>query len=131
MALPMKQFILWTIGITVLGLCLMEPGFALWSKLLPSMRLGSIPIGTDSPLYMLDMTFGLALVAISEEVIFRGLTFTALKKRSYSIPKIFLISAIIFGLIHWSQGPCRRGNSNHRVRPHGLHVLNKINIPDH
>ncbi|WP_320174209.1 type II CAAX endopeptidase family protein [Maridesulfovibrio sp.] len=104
-ALSMKQFILWTLGITTLGLCLDEPGFALWSKLLPSLRLGSIPIVTGSPLYMLDMTFGLALVAISEEIIFRGLAFTALKDRSYSIPQVFLISAIIFGLIHWSQGP--------------------------
>ncbi|WP_321401647.1 type II CAAX endopeptidase family protein [Maridesulfovibrio sp.] len=104
-ALPFKQLILWTIGITALGLCLDEPGFALWSKLLPAMRLGSIPIGTDSPLYTLDMTIGLALVAISEEIIFRGLAFTALRKRKQSIPKIFLISAIIFGLIHWSQGP--------------------------
>ncbi|WP_415714933.1 CPBP family intramembrane glutamic endopeptidase [Maridesulfovibrio sp.] len=103
--LPFKQLILWTIGITALGLCLDEPGFALWSKLLPAMRLGSIPIGTDSPLYTLDMTIGLALVAISEEIIFRGLAFTALRKRKQSIPKIFLISAIIFGLIHWSQGP--------------------------
>ncbi|NDV28436.1 CPBP family intramembrane glutamic endopeptidase [Desulfovibrio sp. JC010] len=104
-SLPFKKFILWTVGITALGLILDEPGFALWSKLLPTLRLGSIPIGTDSPLYALDMTVGLALVAISEEIIFRGLAFSALKDRNYSIPKIFLISAIIFGLIHWSQGP--------------------------
>ncbi|MDC7217488.1 MAG: CPBP family intramembrane metalloprotease, partial [Spirochaetales bacterium] len=104
-ALPLNKLILWTLGITALGLCLDEPGFVLWAKLLPTMRLGSIPIGTDSPLYMLDMTLGLALVAISEEVIFRGLAYTALRDRNYSIPKVFLISAIIFGLIHWSQGP--------------------------
>ncbi|WP_415719487.1 CPBP family intramembrane glutamic endopeptidase [Maridesulfovibrio sp.] len=103
--LPPKKFIIWTLGITALGLCLDEPGFTLWSKLLPSIRLGSIPIGTDSPLYMLDMTLGLALVAISEEIIFRGLAFTSLKTSQYSPRKIFLISAIIFGLIHWSQGP--------------------------
>ncbi|WP_319763967.1 CPBP family intramembrane glutamic endopeptidase [Maridesulfovibrio sp.] len=103
--MPLKRLILWTLGITIFGLCLDEPGFTLWSKLLPSMRLGSIPIGADSPLYMLDMTLGLALVAIAEEVIFRGLAFTTLKERGYSIPKIFLLSAVIFGLIHWSQGP--------------------------
>jgi len=51
------------------------------------------------------MTLGLALVAISEEVLFRGFAFNALKERNYSIHKIFLISALIFGLIHWSQGP--------------------------
>ncbi|WP_421903452.1 CPBP family intramembrane glutamic endopeptidase [Maridesulfovibrio sp.] len=104
-ALPLNKLILWTLGITALGLCLDEPGFALWSKLLPSLRLGSIPIETDSPLYILDMTIGLALVAISEEITFRGLAFTTLKNRNYSIPKIFTISALIFGMIHWSQGP--------------------------
>lgn len=103
--LPAKQLIVWTIGIIALGLCLDEPGFVLWSKLLPPMRLGSIPIGPHSPLYMLDMTIGLALVAISEEIIFRGLAFTTLKSRNYSILKIFLISGLAFGFIHWSQGP--------------------------
>ncbi|TIH13717.1 CPBP family intramembrane metalloprotease [Marinifilum sp. JC120] len=103
--LPFRQLIFWTMGITILGLCLDEPGFALWSKLLPPLRLGSIPISPESPLYTLDMTLGLALVAISEEVLFRGFAFSALKERNYSIHKIFLISALIFGLIHWSQGP--------------------------
>lgn len=101
---PLK-FISWTIGITALGLCLDEPGFALWGKMLPAFRIGSIPIGTDSPLYTLDMTLGLALVAVAEEVIFRGLAFSALKERGFSTPAILLISGLIFGLIHWSQGP--------------------------
>ncbi len=100
-----KQFISWTSGMTALGLCLDEPGFALWSKLLPAFRLGSIPIGTDSSLYMLDMTVGLALVAAAEEIIFRGLAFSAFKERGYPEIRLFIVSAIIFGLIHWSQGP--------------------------
>jgi len=104
-SLPLKKLVLWTTGITILGLFLDEPGFALWSKLLPAMRIGSIPIGPDSQLYTLDMTFGLALVAVSEEIIFRGLAFTTLKDSNDSPRKIFLFSAIIFGLIHWSQGP--------------------------
>lgn len=99
------RFIGWTIGITTLGLCLDEPGFTLWNKLLPSLKLGSVPIGADSPLYTLDMTVGLTLVAIAEEVIFRALAFSALRGKGLSIPKTFLISALIFGLIHWSQGP--------------------------
>lgn len=103
--LPPLKFIGWTIGITALGICLDEPGFALWNQILPSMRLGSVPIGADSPLYTLDMTLGLALVAIAEEVIFRGMAFSALKARNFSTAKIFLISGLIFGMIHWSQGP--------------------------
>ncbi|WP_432734751.1 CPBP family intramembrane glutamic endopeptidase [Maridesulfovibrio sp. FT414] len=103
--LPAMQFALWTTGMTTLGLCLDEPGFALWSKILPPLRLGSIPISTDSPLYMLDMTFGLALVAVSEEIIFRGLAFSALRNKRMSTKWIFLVTGVVFGLIHWSQGP--------------------------
>ncbi|SDK60122.1 hypothetical protein SAMN05660337_0950 [Maridesulfovibrio ferrireducens] len=101
---PIK-FILWTIGITLLGLCLDEPGFALWNKILPSFKLGTIPIGADSTLYTFDMTVGLMLVAIAEEIIFRGLTFTVLKEKGVSPAAIFIISGIAFGLIHWSAGP--------------------------
>lgn len=104
-SLPAKKFILWTAGITALGLCLDEPGFAFWSEILPSFRLGGIPVGPDSALYMLDMTLGLALVAIAEEVVFRGLVFSTLRERGRSVPATFFYSAIIFGFIHWSQGP--------------------------
>ncbi|WP_320172018.1 type II CAAX endopeptidase family protein [Maridesulfovibrio sp.] len=104
-SLSKGRFLSWTAGMTVLGLCLDEPGFAFWNGILPSLRLGSIPIGPDSPLYMLDMTIGLALVAVAEEIIFRGLVFSALKEKGYSTPAVFMTSAAIFGLIHWSQGP--------------------------
>ncbi|MBI9111704.1 CPBP family intramembrane glutamic endopeptidase [Maridesulfovibrio ferrireducens] len=104
-ALSPIKFILWTIGITLLGLCLDEPGFAIWSKILPSFKLGTIPIGPGSPLYTLDMTVGLMLVAIAEEIIFRGLAFTMLKEKGFSPAAIFIISGIAFGLIHWSAGP--------------------------
>ena len=103
--IPPLKLINWTIGITIIGLCLDEPGFYLWAKILPSFRLGSIPIGPDSQLYNLDMTVGLMLVAIAEEIIFRALAFNALKERGFSTQKIFIISGLIFGLIHWSQGP--------------------------
>ncbi len=104
-ALSPNRFIFWTLFITTLGLCLDEPGFSIWGKILPSINLGSIPIGQESPYYVLDMTVGLALVAIAEEVIFRGLAFTALKEKGYSPSSVFIISGIAFGLIHWSAGP--------------------------
>ena len=103
--LPPKRFIFWTFFITILGLCFDEPGFSIWSEIFPSIKLGSIPIGQDSPYYMLDMSVGLALVAVAEEVIFRGLAFTALKEKGYSPSAVFIISGLAFGLIHWSAGP--------------------------
>jgi hypothetical protein len=103
--IPPIKFILWTIGITLLGLCLDEPGFALWSKILPFFKLGTIPIGPDSTFYTFDMTIGLMLVAIAEEIIFRGLAFTVLKEKGFSPAAIFILSGITFGLIHWSAGP--------------------------
>lgn len=55
-------------------------------------------------LFALDMTLGLGLVAVSEEIVFRGLALSALKTFTRNPVVILLASSLVFALIHWSTG---------------------------
>ena len=62
---------------------------------------------SDPFLYWLDLTFGLLLVAISEELVFRKFMLKFLEFLKLSYWKILFFSAMIFSLMHWSNGPGR------------------------
>ena len=51
-----------------------------------------------------DLTLGLALTAVSEEIVFRGALLTVLCRR-FSRFNSGLISMIIFSTMHWGAGP--------------------------
>lgn len=66
--------------------------------------LGGFP-GITSPLWnWIDLTLGLFMVGIVEETIFRGYMQTFLSRYIRSPWAIVAISAVLFGLIHWSLG---------------------------
>jgi len=67
-------------------------------------RLGGIPAITNPFWHQFDFYGGLLLVAIVEELVFRGLFYIVLKKYTQNSVWIVLMSAIAFGLIHWSAG---------------------------
>ena len=75
-----------------------------WRDQLPWTGIGTVPYDIDSPLAFWDYWFGLALVAVSEEVIFRGLALSACRKLKLHPILIFILPAVIFALIHWSSG---------------------------
>ena len=52
----------------------------------------------------LDITAGLALTAIAEELVFRRLFYNVLRPFFTSSVLFVLASAVVFGLIHWSGG---------------------------
>jgi len=55
-------------------------------------------------LYWTDVTFGLALTAVSEEFVFRGV-FAKLMAPYLNSPVVMIaVSALVFALIHWSHG---------------------------
>ena len=54
---------------------------------------------------LFDLTFGLSLVAISEEIIYRGLLAALVVRFFPGTFWLFIIPSIIFALIHWSHGP--------------------------
>jgi len=62
----------------------------------------------QSPLfYWLDLTVGLLLVAITEELVFRKFALKWLEARNVRPLLIVLISALVFALMHWGSGPGR------------------------
>ena len=75
----------------------------LLSYWLPMGRLGAYP-RPEGFLYFLDLTFGLALVAYHEEIVYRRLAAAALGPRCRSGAMLILASATLFGLYHWWTG---------------------------
>lgn len=66
--------------------------------------LGGMP-PIPSPLWnWLDLTLGLALVAVCEELVFRGYLAAWLERFTRNPVTIVLLSSVAFGLIHWSGG---------------------------
>ena len=72
--------------------------------LLPQTILFSYPPIGDPALYWFDMTFGLALTAVSEELAFRKVLWHWLRPRLASTTTLYFLSAALFGLCHWSHG---------------------------
>ena len=74
----------------------------LWN-ILPDLSLGQYP-RTTGWLHLLDLTFGLALVAIHEELIFRRLARVAFSRLGNGLAMIATTS-LLFALYHWWTGP--------------------------
>ena len=53
----------------------------------------------------IDLTFGLLLVSISEELCFRGILLCTLRKVTDKMVTICIISSILFSVWHFSRGP--------------------------
>ena len=59
----------------------------------------------DSPvLYWTDITFGLVLTAVSEELVFRGAFARLMARALPGAAAMVVASAVFFALIHWSHG---------------------------
>lgn len=71
--------------------------------LFPETRLGDYP-RLGGWLYLFDLTCGLALVALHEEMVFRRLAAAALETWCRREITLVLASAIIFALYHWWTG---------------------------
>ena len=81
-----------------------EIAYPLIDDALPETALQEMPEIRSASVFWLDMTFGLALTAIAEELVFRHLFFSIVRP-SFTSPAFFvLVSALLFGLIHWSGG---------------------------
>ncbi|MBL7213547.1 MAG: CPBP family intramembrane metalloprotease [Desulfobacteraceae bacterium] len=67
-------------------------------------HLGEMP-EIKSPLWRwIDLTIGLLMVGIFEELVFRGYLYTFITRYTRRPWIIIGISAIVFGFIHWSEG---------------------------
>jgi uncharacterized protein len=98
----------WSAAFIVLHLVRFELG-PLLHQVLPNISLGRYP-QPFGPLYLFDMTFGVALVAIHEELFFRRAMRDALAGLR-SGTAIVVVSAVLFALHHWWTGiPNMLGN---------------------
>ncbi len=95
-----------TLVLCLFAAVMITAGENLVARLVPDLALGGYPIDEGTPLYFYDLIFGLAIVAVSEEVLSRGLACAALTGLwgRRAVP-VFLVSAAIFALLHWSGGP--------------------------
>lgn len=67
----------------------------------PSWDLFDWPKGIGPWLKALDLSFGLALTAYAEEFLFRRLALSVLPG---SLAARVIVSSLLFGLVHWSEG---------------------------
>jgi membrane protease YdiL (CAAX protease family) len=89
---------------TLVGVFIDQNGYLVLDGLRGYPPLGKIP-DIDSTLWKwIDLTAGLFMVGICEEFIFRGYMCTYLTLYTRKPSLIIAISALAFGLIHWSGG---------------------------
>lgn len=69
-----------------------------------SLVLFRYPPLTPGLLYWTDISFGLALTAVSEEFVFRGVFAVMVARYLPGTTAMVLVSAVVFALIHWSHG---------------------------
>lgn len=91
--------------IAVLAVLFIEQnGPLLLKKLFRDAPLGSIPEIPDPLWKWIDLSAGLLMVGIFEEIVFRGYLLTFLRQYTRQPTAFILFSALAFGLIHWSGG---------------------------
>jgi len=101
--IPFRSGLMWLLLLTATGLLIDQVGWRFLEQHLPHTQLASMPKIKNSFVNIFDLTFGVALVALSEEIVFRGYCYSALHDR-LSPPALVALSVVLFGMIHWSQG---------------------------
>lgn len=86
------------------GTLLDQNAYALVARLPGYAALGGMPAITSPTWNWIDLTLGLLLVALLEELVFRGLAHAALSRITDQPVVIVVVSGLAFGLIHWSGG---------------------------
>jgi uncharacterized protein len=102
--LSFRAFLFWSLYLVFVGLIIFFILEEILLKILPDIHFFNYPKYDNSYSKIIDLTFGLIIVALTEELIFRGYCYSYLTEKGYSYIKIVVISSIIFGLIHWSVG---------------------------
>jgi membrane protease YdiL (CAAX protease family) len=90
--------------VALVGTVIDQNGYQLIAKLPGYQSLGGMPAITSPVWNWIDLTFGLFVVGICEELIFRGFLHTFINRYTENSCAIVVISSVAFGLIHWSLG---------------------------
>lgn len=101
----LKQGIAWSIVLTLTGILIDQVGWRFFMKVLPATQLiSAYPKITNRYVDAFDLTVGIVLVSVSEELIFRGYFYSVVKHYVKKPFVLVVLSAFVFGLIHWSMG---------------------------
>ncbi len=98
------SFLTICLAMTLVGTAIDQNAYTLIEKLPGYPPLGRMPAITNPIWNWIDLTFGLLMVGIFEELVFRGYMYTFLRRYTQSMFAIVIISSVAFGLIHWSAG---------------------------
>ena len=90
--------------VAIAGTIIDQNGYRLLEKLPGYPSLGGMPVIENTVWNWIDLTLGLLLVGVVEELVFRGYMHTFLRKFTKRWSLIVVVSAVIFGFIHWSLG---------------------------
>ena len=103
--LPWRPLLFWTVGLSLLGVAIDQsvPGWMMAAGY--DWRLFGFPAIDSSAVLAFDLSFGLALTAVSEEVVFRGFAILALLPFIRRPVVLVLGSSLLFGAVHWGLGP--------------------------
>ena len=97
-------FLLTFLIVTLAGTIIDRNAYQLIAALPGYSSLGGMPAITSHLWDWIDLTFGLLMVGIFEELVFRGYMRTFIGRYTQNPAVIIIVSSIAFGLIHWSLG---------------------------
>jgi membrane protease YdiL (CAAX protease family) len=98
------SFLVVFLVLALVGTTIDQNGYQIVAKFPGYSSLGGMPAITNPAWNWIDLTFGLLMVGILEELIFRGYMHTFISRYTKNSFAIVVISAVAFGLIHWSLG---------------------------
>jgi membrane protease YdiL (CAAX protease family) len=103
LGVPLWELALWIAAIVVVDQFLCDPIRRIIDDVLPGTKLGAYPKMTGW-LYFIDSTLGLALVAASEEFLFRRCARHVVQNFFGDRYAMIAITSVIFGAYHWWTG---------------------------
>jgi len=100
----LARFVIGFATMSLLGILMNENLHGLFIQIFGSAHLGAMPQIKTHAWEQFDLTFGLFMVGVTEELVFRGILYRVLSGWTGNRGVIVAVSALIFGLIHWSNG---------------------------
>jgi membrane protease YdiL (CAAX protease family) len=101
--IPFRSGLVWLLLLTTTGILIDQVAWRFLEQHLPYTQLAIMPKIKSPFVNIFDLIFGVTLVAVSEEIVFRGYFYSTLHER-LSPGALVALSAVLFGMIHWSQG---------------------------
>jgi membrane protease YdiL (CAAX protease family) len=101
---PAAAFLATFLLAALLGTLIDQNAYSLLAGLPGYDALGGMPEIRSGAWNRFDLSIGLLFVGILEELVFRACAYTVIRRYTASPAAIISISAVAFGLIHWSLG---------------------------